>query len=178
MNQLLLIPILNTLVLMAWGKYLNYIDAFRTDKSNQSRILWFIISGSLLNTLIIAMMYLQYENNLFSLNGHGLNYLIIVGTVKEFSKIIIFIFFSYIYNSIKRIRDGVIQAVSITFGFSLVENFIYALSYGPGFFILHSLVALIGHIALAVLWGFAWSAAVYTPTPTGSRFYSAVAGKG
>ena len=125
-------------------------------------------------------MYLKSDNNLFTLNSsfYGINYFFIVTALKEFSKIILFIFFSYIYNSIKKVRDGIIQAVSIALGFALVENILYALNYGPGFFILHSLIALIGHIALAAIWGFAWSAAVYTPAPTGSRFYSAVAGKG
>ncbi|MCK5674103.1 MAG: PrsW family intramembrane metalloprotease, partial [Spirochaetales bacterium] len=168
MIQLLLILIINTLVLIAWGKYLHHLDAFTVDKKNEHRLFWFIVTGSILNTILVSMMYPLWENILFSLTGLGfginpfITHFLIVGPVEEFTKFLVFIFLTGIFQSIKEPRDGILQAVSIALGFALMENFLYALDYGIGVLLMRSILSIIGHSTYAAIWGFAWSSTVYT----------------
>jgi len=168
MIQLLLILIINTIVLIAWGKYLHHLDAFTVDKKNEHRLFWFIVTGSILNMILVSMMYPLWENILFSLTGLGygispfVTHFLIVGPVEEITKFLIFIFLTGIFKSIKEPRDGILQAVSVALGFSLMENFFYALDYGVGVLLVRSILGVIGHATYAAIWGFAWSATVYT----------------
>ncbi|MDA3937813.1 MAG: PrsW family glutamic-type intramembrane protease [Spirochaetia bacterium] len=168
MIQLLLILIINTLVLIAWGKYLHHLDAFTVDKKNEHTLFWFIVTGSILNTILVSMMYPLWENILFSLTGLGfginpfITHFLIVGPVEEFTKFLIFIFLAGMFQSIKEPRDGILQAVSVALGFALMENFLYALKYGVGVLLLRSILGVIGHSTYAAIWGFAWSSTVYT----------------
>jgi protease PrsW len=180
MIQLLVILIINTLVLIAWGKYLHHLDAFTVDKKNEHRLFWFIVTGGILNTILVSMMYPLWENILFGLTGLGfginsfITHFLIVGPVEEFTKFLVFIFLAGMFQSIKEPRDGVLQAVSIAIGFALMENFLYALNYGIGVLLIRSILGVIGHATYAAIWGFAWSAAVYTTdkdSKSPDRFY-------
>ncbi len=180
MIQLLVILIINTLVLIAWGKLVHHLDAFNIDKKNEYKLFWFIITGSILNTILVSMMYPFWENVLFSLTGlgYGINpfvtHFLIVGPVEEFTKFLIFIFLTGMFKSIKEPRDGVLQAVSVALGFALMENFLYALNYGIEVLLIRSILGVIGHTTYAAIWGFAWSASVYTTdknSKSPDRFY-------
>jgi len=168
MIQLLLILIINTLVLIAWGKYLHHLDAFTVDKKNEHKLFWFIVTGSILNTILVSIMYPFWESVLFGLTGigYGINpfitHFLIVGPVEESTKFLVFIFLTGMFKSIKEPRDGILQAASVGLGFALMENFLYAMDYGIEVLLMRSILSIIGHATYAALWGFAWSSAVYT----------------
>ncbi len=168
MIQLLLILIINSFVLIAWGKYLHHLDAFTADKKNEHKLFWFIVTGIILNTILVSIMYPLWENILFSMTGlvYGRNpfisNFIIVGPVEEITKFLIFITLAGMFKSIKEPRDGILQAASVALGFALMENFFYAMDYGFGLLLVRSIISIIGHVTYAALWGFAWSSAVYT----------------
>jgi hypothetical protein len=47
MIQIILILLINSLVLVAWGKYLHHLDSFTGDKKNTSKLFWLIIAGGI-----------------------------------------------------------------------------------------------------------------------------------
>lgn len=149
---------------MAWGKYLKYMDRLKTDKKKENTILWYIVTGSILNIIFITMIYNFSKNSLFTLTGfgYGFYHFILVASIKEFSKFIVFFFMIHIFNSIKHQHDGIIQAVSISLGFALIENYLLSMDYGLGNLLMRSVISITGHITLAAFWGYAWTSLMYT----------------
>jgi RsiW-degrading membrane proteinase PrsW (M82 family) len=170
--MILLILVINTLVLMAWGKYLNHLDAFASDKKNEHRLFWLVITGGIPSIILTFMVQSHWESILFNTTGLHSNMnpfveeLLIVGPVEEFSKFIIFIVLTGMMKSIKEPRDGILQAASVAMGFALVENIIYAFRYGYTVLIVRSFLTILGHMSYAVIWGFTWGATAYTSAGT------------
>ncbi len=170
--MLIAILVINTLALMAWGKYLNHLDAFTADKKNEHRLFWLVITGGIPSIVLTLTAQSKWENILYSVTGlhYDMNpfvgQLLIVGPVEEFSKFIIFIVLTGMMKSIKEPRDGILQAASVAMGFALVENIIYAFSYGYTVLIIRSFLTILGHMSYAVFWGFTWGATAYTSAGT------------
>lgn len=168
MIQILLILVINSLVLIAWGKYLHHLDAFTADKKNENKLYWFIIIGGILNMVLVFIMYPVWESILYKLTGiisdsnPIIKHYLVVGPVEELTKFIVFIALSSAAKSIKEPRDGILQAASIALGFALCENFLYALNSGISVLLYRSFFATLGHMTYSVIWGFTWAAFVYT----------------
>ncbi len=177
---LLMILIVNTLVLIAWGKYLNYLDAFTLDKKNDYKLFWLIIIGGIPSVVLTLLIQFRWEDILFSLTGFQsstnpfVDNLLIVGPVEELSKFAVFIALTGIMKSIKEPRDGILQAASVALGFALVENILYAFTGGLVVLLVRSILAIIGHMTYAIIWGFTWGAYKYTSwggSKSPDRFY-------
>jgi len=168
MIQLLLILIINSLVLIAWGKYLHHLDAFTSDKKNDTKLFWLIIAGGIPSIALTLYFQPFWEGALYNFTGlwYGMNPIVanilIVGPVEELSKFLTFIFLTSIMKSIKEPRDAVIQAASVALGFALVENILYAWSGGLLLLVLRSFITIVGHMTYAAIWGFAWGAFKYS----------------
>ena len=153
---------INILALMAWGKYLNHLDAFASDKRNEHRLFWLVITGGIPSIVLTLIVQSHWESILFSTTGlqYDMNpfvgELLIVGPVEEFSKFIIFIVLTGMMKSIKEPRDGILQAASVAMGFALVENIFYAYCYGFTILIIRSFLTILGHMSYAIIWGFTW----------------------
>ncbi len=168
MAVILLILVINSLVLLAWGKYLHHLDAFTSDKKNTSKLFWLIISGGIPSIALTLYFQPFWEGVLYNFTGlwYGMNPIVanilIVGPVEELSKFITFIVLTSIMKSIKEPRDAVIQAASVALGFALVENILYAWSGGFLLLIIRSFIAIVGHMTYGAIWGFAWGAYKYS----------------
>ncbi|MCD6396780.1 MAG: PrsW family intramembrane metalloprotease [Spirochaetaceae bacterium] len=180
MIQLLLILIINTLVLIAWGKYLHHLDAFTVDKKNEHKLFWLIIWGGLPSIILTLFIQYRWEDILFALTGLRsstnpfVDNLLIVGPVEELSKFAVFIALAGIMGSIKEPRDGILQAASVALGFALVENILYAWSGGIILLLIRSILTIVGHMSYAIIWGFTWGAYKYTSwgeNKSPDRFY-------
>ncbi len=180
MIQLLVILIINTLVLIAWGKYLHHLDAFTIDKKNEHKLFWLIIWGGLPSIILTLFIQYRWEDILFALTGLRsstnpfVDNLLIVGPVEELSKFAVFIALAGIMGSIKEPRDGILQAASVALGFALVENILYAYSGGLIVLLVRSILTIVGHMTYAIIWGFTWGAYKYTSwgeNKSPDRFY-------
>ena len=164
----MLILTINSLVLLAWGKYLHHLDAFTSDKKNTSKLFWLIIAGGIPSVVLTLYFQPFWEGALYNFTGlwYGMNpvvaNILIVGPVEELSKFLTFIFLTTIIKSIKEPRDAVIQAASVALGFALVENIIYAWSGGLVLLLIRSFITIVGHMTYAAIWGFAWGAFKYS----------------
>ena len=166
--MILLILIINTLAFLAWGKYLHHLDAFTADKKNEHKIFWLVITGTILNMILVFIVYPIWEIILYSITGlyYNMNpfvtHFLIVGPVEESTKFVVFIVLTSMFKSIKEPRDGILQAASVALGFALGENFLYAMNGGIIVLIHRSFFATLGHMTYSVIWGFAWGSTVYT----------------
>lgn len=178
--MILLILIINTLALVAWGNYLHHLDEFTTDKKNEHKLFCFVIIGSIASIILTLFINSLWEDILYYLTGLRpdenafVEHILITGPVEELSKFLVFIALAGIFKSIKEPRDGILQAVSVGLGFALLENFIYALFYGIPVLIVRTFLSTVGHMSYAVIWGFGWAATVYTSNnnkKSPDRFY-------
>ncbi len=151
-----------------WGEILHHLDTFTIDKKNEYYLFWFIIAGVFLNLILVMVMYPLWEFVLKGITGlhDGQNpfvtYFLIVGPVEETTKFLVFIFLAGIFKSIKEPRDGLIQAGSAALGFSLIENFGYAMAYGLSVLLIRSVITTLGHVTFAAFWGLGWGAYQYS----------------
>ncbi|MDA3941878.1 MAG: PrsW family glutamic-type intramembrane protease [Spirochaetia bacterium] len=180
MIQFLLILIINTLVLIAWGNYLHHLDAFTTDKKNEYKLFWLIVWGGIPSIILTVLIQYRWENILYALTGLRsstnpfIANLLIVGPVEELSKFAVFIALVGIMGSIKEPRDGILQAASVALGFALVENILYAFTGGLVVLLVRSILTIVGHMTYAIIWGFTWGAYKYTScgeNKSPDRFY-------
>jgi RsiW-degrading membrane proteinase PrsW (M82 family) len=177
---LFIILIINTLVLIAWGKYLHHLDAFTADKKNEHKLFWLIIWGGIPSIILTLFIQYRWEDILYALTGLQsstnpfVDNLLIVGPVEELSKFAVFIALAGIMGSIKEPRDGILQAASVALGFALVENILYAYSGGLIVLLVRSILTIVGHMTYAIIWGFTWGAYKYTSwgeNKSPDRFY-------
>lgn len=177
---LLIILIINTLVLIAWGKYLHHLDAFTADKKNEHKLFWLIIWGGIPSIILTLFIQYRWEDILYALTGLQSStnpfvaHLLIVGPVEELSKFAVFIALAGIMGSIKEPRDGILQAASVALGFALVENILYAYTGGLVVLLVRSILTIVGHMSYAIIWGFTWGAYKYTSygnNKSPDRFY-------
>lgn len=163
----LLTLIINSFVLVAWGKYLHRLDAFTVDKKNEYRLATLIIMGGVPSVVITLFFNQFWGTAVYNLTGHYkgdntfISHFLLTGLLEEFSKFLIFIILTRFYKSIKEPRDGMLQAASIAMGFALTENIIYSLQYGIYVLLLRSIITIIGHVSYAVIWGYAWGSVGY-----------------
>ena len=166
--MILIILIINTIVLAAWLKYLRHLDDFVADKKNKYTLLQFVIFGGIFSVILTLIMSPIWEAFLFYITGRYsdentfVHHVLIVGPVEELSKFLVFITLAGISKSIKEPRDGILQAVSVALGFSIIENFIYAYVDGVYVLIIRSFLNIIGHMSYGAIWGLAWAAYIYT----------------
>ena len=159
MIQLVSISIINTLVLMAWGKYLHYLDAFTDDKNNEHRLFWFVMAGNIFSMLLVFIIYPLWQSVLPDFKGFRFR----MGPFEELSRFIIFISLAGLFKSVKEPRDGVILAASVALGFALGENFLYAFNSGMLELLYRSFFGTLGHMTYSLIWGFTWSAFASIP---------------
>jgi len=153
--MILLILFINTLALIGWGEYLNYLDAFTADKKNEDKLFWFVIIGRIASIILTLLLNSLWENVFYSLTGLRpdenafVEHILITGPVEELSKFLVFIALAGMFNSIKEPRDGILQAVSVALGFALFGNFFYGIIYGIPVLIVRTFLSTIGHMTYA-----------------------------
>ncbi len=163
----LLTLIINSFVLVGWGKYLHRLDAFTVDKKNEYRLATLIIMGGVPSVIITLFFNQFWGTAIYNLTGYYrgdntfISHFLLTGLVEEFSKFLVFIILTSPFKTIKEPRDGMLQAASIAMGFALTENIIYSLQYGIYVLLIRSIITIIGHVTYAVIWGYAWGSVGY-----------------
>jgi RsiW-degrading membrane proteinase PrsW (M82 family) len=89
-------------------------------------------------------------------------HVLIVGPVEESVKFLTFLFLVRTWHTVKDPRDGMIQAAAVGLGFSAVENFLYAQSWGMVVLLIRSLISTAGHMTYSSFWGFAYGLRLYS----------------
>jgi len=84
----------------------------------------------------------------------------VVGLTEELVTFLTFIVMTRVLKSIREPQDGVIQGAAVGVGFTIVENVMYGLWYGPSVTLMRSFLVAI-HALAGAFWGFAWAGAVY-----------------
>ncbi len=167
MGLFLLTLIINSFVLVGWGKYLHRLDAFTVDKKNEYRLATLIIMGGVPSVVLTLFLNQFWGTAVYNLTGHYyventfISHFLLTGLVEEFSKFLVFIILTSPFKTIKEPRDGMLQAASIAMGFALTENIIYSLQYGIYVLLIRSIITIIGHVTYAVIWGYAWGSVGY-----------------
>ena len=154
MIQLVSISIINTLVLMAWGKYLQHLDAFTDDKNNEHQLFWFVMTGNIFSMILVFIIYPLLHTVLPDLTGFRFR----MGPFEELSRFIIFISLAGLFKLIKESRDGILLAASVALGFALGENFLYVFDSGMYELLYRSFFGTLGHMTYSLIWGFSWAA--------------------
>ena len=168
MVLLLFVLLINTCVLIGWGKYLNYAGNLSVNEKNDYRMFWFVTTGSILSSLCFYKFYPVWNNIMGGLLGEYrvenpfVQNFLILGPVKEIIKFTAFVTLAAFFKSIKKPGEAIIQAVSIALGFALAENFNNAMTFGIDNLIYSSFFVTLGHITFAAIWGFAWGYVVCT----------------
>ena len=86
-----------------------------------------------------------------------------MGPFEELSRFIIFISLAGLFKSIKEPRDGILLAASVSLGFALGENFLYAFESGMLVLLYRSFFGTLGYMTYSLIWGFTWAAFVSMP---------------
>lgn len=159
MIRLVSVLILNTLVLIGWGRYLHHLDVFTDDKNNEHRLFWFVMAGNIVSMFLVFIIYPLLQTVLPDLSGFRFR----MGPFEELSRFIIFISLAGLFKSIKEPRDGILLAASVSLGFALGENFLYAFESGMYELLYRSFFGTLGHMTYSLIWGFTWAAFVCVP---------------
>ncbi len=146
-------------VLALWLVILYRLDRNWRDKRSGHVIALMVLAGG----LSMVPTGFAYEINPFWFTywygAFPFNFAV-VGLTEELVKFLTFIVMTRVLKSIREPQDGVIQGAAIGVGFTIVENVMYGLWYGPSVTLMRSF--LVGFHALAgAFWGFAWAGAVY-----------------
>ena len=149
MIQLVLVLIINTLVLMGWGRLLNYMDVFQENTNIEHQIFRFVMTGNIFSMILIFFIYPFWQIIVPDFTSSTF----LSGAFEEVSRFIIFIVLAFSLKSIKDSRDGIILAASVALGFALGHNFIYALNSNITVFLYKSFLGGLGHITFSLIWG-------------------------
>ena len=166
--MVILVLIIDALALLVWGKMLHRMDRFNRDKRNEHYLFWFIVSGIVLNRILVALLYPLWEFFLYTATGLGygqnpfVTHILIVGPVEETTKFLVFILLTGVFKSIKEPADAVVQAGSVALGFAIMENFSYGMEYGAVVLVMRSVISILGHVTYSGFWGLAWGSYRYS----------------
>ncbi len=149
MIKLVLVLIINILVLMVWGKLLKFQNIFKYNKNIEHQIFRYVMTGNIFSMFLLFFIYPFLQAFVPDFTASGF----ISGSFEEVFRFIIFILLAAGIKTIKEPLDGIILAASLVLGFSLGENFIYALNSGTLVFIYKSYFGLVGNITYSLIWG-------------------------
>ncbi len=149
MIQLVLVLIINTLILMGWGRLLKYLKVFKVNKDTEHQIFRFVMTGNIFSMILVFIIYpfLQTIIPDFTVSGF------LSGSFQEVIKFIIFILLAVNIKTMMEPLDSVILSASLALGFALGENFIFSFNSGPSVFIYKSFFGLVGNITYSLIWG-------------------------
>ena len=146
-------------VLALWLVILYRVDRNWPDKRTGHVIILMVFAGG----LCTVPTWFGYDINPFEFTywyGPFWYHFAVVGLTEELVKFLTFIIMTRVLKSIREPQDGMIQGAAVGVGFTIVENVIYGLWYGPQATALRC--GLVGFHALAgALWGLAWAGAVF-----------------
>jgi RsiW-degrading membrane proteinase PrsW (M82 family) len=162
MIQLVLVLIVNTLFLMAWGRVLKNMDVFKENKNIEHQVFRFVMTGNILSMILIFIIYPFWQSIVPGFRSSTF----ISGSFEEALRFLIFIAMAFSLKSIKEPRDGIILAASVALGFALGDNFNYAFNSSLKVFIYKSFFGTIGHITYALIWGSIFSVMLSTTDRT------------
>ena len=142
-----------------------FIHSHRPDRN--SRVAWGSLSlgflgGAASVFLVLAISiplhkYLPIVSRMQGLSwGRFLYFVLVVGLVEEFSKLIAVRLFVYPMKSFREPWDGLMASSAAALGFATAENAKYILDFGdPKVLLARSVSATIGHVLMSGIWGYA-----------------------
>jgi RsiW-degrading membrane proteinase PrsW (M82 family) len=155
----------DAIAVACWIGVLTALDAREIGKPRVRLAVRFFLYG-LISYPVVAFLYLlstPFEWLLSDIGGRFglfLYRILINGPIEELAKAGVFVFFVTRRKAILEVRDGVLLAVSVGLGYAAAENFHYGLSGGSELVAYRSLLATVGHVEYAFLWGIAFASAV------------------
>ena len=144
-----------------WLKYLDTLDLYKKDKGTTRITIIAFVAGMISIIPTFGLYAINPYNAISAELGIFLYYFFIVGMSEELSKYLLLVVVVVAFKSIKEPQDGIIQGAAVGLGFSAVENFTYALEFGPITTVLRSISASGGHMIYGALAGFFLGGAVY-----------------
>lgn len=142
----------------AWILLISRFDKQRKVK-NQTRLLIYFYLIGMGSFFISAVTYYPFVLIVSPLSGGPWEvdsffyHLLVVGPSEELIKFIAFAFLAVKLQSVKELKDGILQACSTALGFAAVENFKYGWYYGLEILFKRFYRATVGHVLLAIIWG-------------------------
>jgi len=145
--------------LAIWLVMLYRLDRNWRDKRSGHVIALMVLAGG----LSVIPTAFAYEINPFWFTywyGAFPFHFAVVGLTEELVKFLTFIVMTRVLKSIREPQDGVIQGAAVGVGFTIVENVMYGLWYGPSVTLMRSFLVAI-HALAGAFWGFVWAGAVF-----------------
>ena len=159
---------------VAWLFILSLVDRNDPDKRPLAILIRFFLVGflSIIPTLLLSMIPHNLELGLWSEASTDFFYQVgFVGPIEEFSKFLVFFLFSMRWRSIHEPSDGMLQAGAVALAFATLENMVYAMNHGLDLLLLRSVLSTTGHVMLALVWGFGFTAVMFGDTKRRARDY-------
>lgn len=92
-----------------------------------------------------------------------LYYILAIGVVEEFCKLLPVWLFIYRNSEFNEVLDGIIYASSAALGFACIENVLYIFSYGPHVMVGRAVLSTLGHVLFSMFWGLGLGLAKFNP---------------
>jgi RsiW-degrading membrane proteinase PrsW (M82 family) len=160
----MLIFIINSIAVYIWIRILLHYDINTKDKKSLKTFFQFFFGGilSMIPTAILYSIFPTIDDTFDkTLSTLIINNILIVGSIEEISKFILFVFLCNKLHSIKEPRDGILLAASVGIGFAFYENFYYAQTYGLIILIVRAIVCISGHMLNCAIWGVSYAHIIY-----------------
>ncbi|MBI9109353.1 MAG: PrsW family intramembrane metalloprotease [Spirochaetales bacterium] len=151
-----MIVLITITVSIFWLRILKKLESHGKLNDNRSVLGCMFLCG----LLSIPVVHLLHEFSAFSY-AHIINLslftysVLFVGLFEETAKFLVFYVVARSSSFIKEPKDGLLQAASVALAFAVTENVKYAGFYGLENLLLRSVTGTMGHMAFAVIWGYA-----------------------
>ena len=147
-----------------WLGIIVMIDPHRREKGSAGSLALSVLAGFVSIPLAFGVYAIFPDVASGAQTAQGYNFvyqLLVVGPAEEFGKFFIFFLLTLKRKSLHEPLDGMLHAAAVALAFSLVENVLYGLRYGPDVTALRALVSTPMHLTFACIWGFAYSVLIH-----------------
>lgn len=92
-----------------------------------------------------------------------LYYILVIGAVEEFCKLLPVWLFVYKKSEFNEVIDGVVYASASALGFASLENLFYIFGFGPHVMVGRAILSTFGHLLFSIFWGLGLGLAKFNP---------------
>ncbi|MFP4362743.1 MAG: PrsW family intramembrane metalloprotease [Spirochaetia bacterium] len=158
------ILIIDVLVLVIYSNILLVVNKEKINKKTETNIARFLAAGLASVVVAIYLEWFLIPDRIFYsdlLLMDFVKHIVFVGPIEEFSKFTCFYIMAKYYRTVEEPMDAMVQGAATALGFAVIENFLYAASYGIFVLIIRSILSIIGHMSYAMVWGYAYGSLRY-----------------